>query len=147
LKRHRITSSLLVLHFATSAVFLLLREPGISFLDEREKMRRDWGYMFMVSGDAIMFIANRPLHAWSEWHGGEEAWVKVLEVLNLPALIATTTIGHIPIAIYRFSGRGNFVQDTWIRGVVFLLFSTLQWFLIGRAADRALIHGKVPPPN
>lgn len=110
-------------------------------------MRRDSGYFFMSSADPIMFIAGRPLYTWSEWHGGEELWVKLIEVPNLPALVVTATIGHIPIAIYRMTGYGDFVHDTWIRAVVFLFFSSVQWWWFGRVIERAGSRSGVPPFN
>jgi hypothetical protein len=92
---------LVTLHLMACAGFLAFRNPGISFLAERERERREWGYFFMNSADPYMFIAERPLYNWSEWHGGEETWVKALEVINLPSILLTATVGGIVVAMYR----------------------------------------------
>jgi hypothetical protein len=136
IRKHPVVALFLSIHLAGCSAFLFLREPGISFPEEEERMRRDSGYFFVSSAGPIMHIAGRPLYNWSEWHGGEARWVKILEVANLPALIATVTIGHVPIAIYRSTGRGTFLHDTWIRALVFLLFSVAQWVFIGRLLER-----------
>ncbi len=128
--KHPVVALFVVVHFVFCAAFLVLREPAISF-EERERARLDLGHTFESSVDPIMFIAGRPLHGWNEWHGGEVIWIKVFEVLNLPAFVATVTVGHIPIAIYRATGSGRFVHDTWIRAFVFAVFSVAQWVVIG----------------
>ncbi|HSF16129.1 MAG TPA: hypothetical protein VLK65_11310 [Vicinamibacteria bacterium] len=134
-------------HAAACVVFLALREPGISFLAERERARREWGYFFINSADPYMFIAERPLYNWSEWHGGEETWVKVLEVLNLPSLILTATIGGAVIAVHRGTSFGDYPTDTWIRALFFLAFSLVQWWTIGRVVDNALRRMVAPPSD
>ena len=136
LRRHPVVTILLVLHFAVCSAFILLREPSISHLEERERMRRDSDYVFESSTDPFMFIAGRRLNGWNEWHGGERLWVKICEVANLPALVLTVTVGHLPIAIYRATGSGTFVHDTWIRAFVFLLFSVSQWVAVGVFIER-----------
>lgn len=136
IRKHPLVALFLVVHFLFCAAFLVLREPAISFLEERERARLSLGHTFESSVDPIMFIAGRPLHGWNEWHGGEVIWIKVFEVLNLPAFVATVTIGHIPIAIYRATGSGSFVHDTWIRACVFVVFSVAQWVVIGRYLEK-----------
>jgi hypothetical protein len=138
LRRHPVVTILLLLHFVVCGAFIVLREPSISHLEERERMRRESGYHFESSVDPIMFIAGRRLNGWNEWHGGERLWIKICEVANLPALAATVTVGHLPIAIYRATGSGTFVHDTWIRAFVFLLFSVVQWCLVGRFIERRM---------
>lgn len=132
-------------HLAACVAFLALREPGISFLAERERARREWGYFFANSADPYVFIAERPLYNWSEWHGGEETWVKVLEVINLPSLVLTATIGGVVLAIYRVTGFGDYPTDTWIRALFFLGFSLVQWWTIGCVIDNALGRIGAPP--
>ena len=138
LRSHPIVTVLLLLHFVVCSAFILLREPSISHLEERERMRRDSGYVFESNVDPIMFIAGRRLNGWNEWHGGESLWIKIVEVANLPALLATVTVGHLPIAIYRATGSGTFVHDTWIRASVFLLFSVAQWVVVGLLIERRM---------
>jgi len=86
---------LVSLHLVACAFFLALRDPGISFLAEREHARKEFGRFFIVSGGPYTFVAERPLYSWSEWHGGEETWVKVLEVANLPSIVLTAIIGAV----------------------------------------------------
>jgi hypothetical protein len=136
LRRHPVVTILLLLHLVVCSAFILLREPSISHLEERERMRRESGYHFESNVDPIMFIAGRRLNGWNEWHGGESLWVKICEVANLPALVATVTVGHLPIAIYRFTGSGTFVHDTWIRAFLFLVFSVTQWIVVGLFIER-----------
>ena len=83
---------LVSLHLVACALFLVLREPGITFLEERQRERQESGYFFMMSSDPYMFIAERPLYQWSAWHGGEDPWVKFLEIANLPSLILSIVI-------------------------------------------------------
>jgi hypothetical protein len=128
---------LVSLHLVACASFFVLRQPGIKFLAERERARREAGRFFIVSGGPYTFIAERPLYDWSEWHGGEETWVKFLEVANLPSIVLTATVGGIVIAAYRFTGYGDFSSDTWFRAYIFLFFSVAQWWLVGRGLEKA----------
>ncbi len=129
---------LVTLHVAACIAFLALREPRIAFLAERERERREAGYFFIISRDPYTFIAERPLYTWNEFHGGEETWVKALEVVNLPSIFVTATLGGAVIAIYRFTGYGDYPTDTWIRAFLFFAFSLAQWWTIGQAIDTAL---------
>lgn len=141
-RRHPVVTILLLLHLGACTAFILLREPSISHLEERERMRRESGYHFESSVDPFMFIAGRRLNGWNESHGGGESlWVKICEVANLPALVATVTVGHLPIAMYRATRIGTFVHDTWIRAFVFLLFSAAQWIVVGLFIERRTRRG------
>ena len=84
-----------VVNWLVCAVFLLQRPAGISFIDEREKMRRDAGTFFINSADPQMFIAERPLYRWNRWHGGEAMAIKVVEFLNWPALAGARAFGAV----------------------------------------------------
>ena len=138
LRHHPVVTILLLLHLAVCSAFIVFREPSISHLEERERMRTHSGYHFESSTDPFMFIAGRRLNGWNEWHGGDRLWIKICEVANLPALVATVTVGHLPIAIYRATRSGTFVHDTWIRAFVFLVFSAVQWVVVGRFIERRL---------
>jgi hypothetical protein len=131
MKRYIIVFSLLALNLAGCVAFLLVRAPGIPFIEERERMRRSPGDIFLISGDAYTFIANRPLRSWNTWHGGEELWVRTIEVLNFPSVLIAKVAGDT-WSIYASSRAiGSFVGDSWVRAGVYLVISSLQWVLIG----------------
>ena len=69
MKRRNAIVVLVLLNVLACAAFVLFRPAGIPFLAERERMRRNPGDMFLISGDAYMFVANRPLRQWEDWHG------------------------------------------------------------------------------
>ena len=92
MKSRKLVSVALVLaHLVACGAFLAAREPGISFLAEREAAYKEPGRFFFTSGDPYVYMAERPLRNWSRWHGGEEMWVKVLMIINLPSLILTSS--------------------------------------------------------
>lgn len=142
--RSRTFSVILVsLHLVACAFFLVLRQPGITHLAERERERKESGYFFLSSADPYMFIAERPLNNWSPWHGGEDTWVKLLEIANLPSLVLTAIFGGIAIEAYRSTGSGDFSTDTWLRAYVFLAFSIVQWWLVGRRLAKSVYMARV----
>jgi len=135
--RARTISIVLVsLHVVACASFLALRDPGISFLAEREYARKEFGRFFNVSGGPYTFVAERPLYNWSEWHGGEETWVKILEVANLPSIVLTAIIGGVVITAYGSTGYGDVGTDTWLRAFIYLLFSVAQWWIVGLGLEK-----------
>ena len=125
-----------VANWIVCAVFLMQRPAGISFIEERERMRRDAGAFFINSADPQMFIAERPLYQWNKWHGGEVTWIKVVEVLNWPALAGARALGAHWTAYAGPRNIGSFRGDTWVIAWFYLLLSTAQWLLVGAAVTR-----------
>jgi hypothetical protein len=82
-------------------------------------------------------VACRLLHPWDEWHGGEAAGVKLLEVVNAPAVamtVGTGLAGEIGPA-----RRLSACAWSWVLAVAFAVAvaASAQWWLIGSAADAA----------
>lgn len=124
-----------VLNLIACGVFLLVRAPATALIEEREHAQQ-LGALTVSSSDPYMLIAERPLRQWNEWHGGEETWVKVTEVLDGPALVATKTIGDRWAASHAFSGTPTYRRESWIRAYVFVAASSVQWLLIGALVAR-----------
>jgi hypothetical protein len=129
------------LNLAACLLFIALREPApavyVAELDKaREHLRRCQG----VCGEwydntAVMgFVAGRLLYSWSDWHGGEDTWVKVLVTVNLPAVVVTLAGEFV------LGGHGNLspllrlsaVEESWVWGIVFASVASLQWWAVGR---------------
>jgi hypothetical protein len=124
-----------VLNLIVCAVFLTVRAPATALIEEREHAQQ-LGAFTLSSSDPYMLIAERPLRQWNEWHGGEATWVKVIEVLDGPALIATKTIGDRWAANHAFSGTPSYRHESWTRAYVFVVASSVQWLLIGALIAR-----------
>ncbi|MBK5258039.1 MAG: hypothetical protein JJE51_00465 [Thermoanaerobaculia bacterium] len=92
------------------------------------------GAFEMSSGDPWTYIAARPLHNWSEWHGGELSWVKAIEIANWPALVTAI------IATEALGGTFSlgYLRASWVRAVFFAILTTLQWLSAGFVVDRAI---------
>lgn len=134
-----------VANWVVCAVFLLQRPAGITLIGERERMRRDTGAFFFYSADPLMFIAERPLYQWNQWHGGEVTWIKVVEVLNWPALAGARALGAIWAAYAGPRSIGSFRGDTWVIAWLYLLLSTAQWWLTGAAVARFAVRRRSAP--
>lgn len=126
-----VVATLCVLNIAACIAFMVNTPAGISRLEEREHMRSNPGDIVGRSGDAYMFIAERPLCDWNQWHGGERSWVKVLELLNRPAVRAAKGVGDEWSQHRIEHHKGSFKSDTWVRAWIYLTISTLQWAVIG----------------
>jgi hypothetical protein len=84
--------------------------------------------MFMVN-TVDGTLACRHLYSWSEWHGGERLAVKVLEVVNAPALAITAVVaiaGELGVARL-FSA----CSWSWLLGGMFMIAASIQWWLAG----------------
>lgn len=133
-------------------VFLMARPPAIEMIEEREAgRRRDVMVIVRSSGEPWMFIAERPLRQWNEWHGGEQTWVKVAEVLNGVPLLVTKKVGERWSDWSSARSIGSFRSDTWVRAWLYLTLSSLQWLTIGAVAARLVErrrakHGAAPAP-
>lgn len=116
-------------------LFVVLREPASThYLAEVDDARRAGG-MFINSG-IVGTLACRMLQFWSNWHGGEALGVKILEVVNLSALVVTAgahILGEITVA-HLMSAR----RWSWLLAGVFLLVASAQWWLLGLALDHRL---------
>jgi hypothetical protein len=76
-------------------LFVLLREPFVGIAREAwEAEHRAPGVFLNSSNFALPSVACRPLHSWSEFHGGEALGLKVLESVKMvPVVIADLTGG------------------------------------------------------
>jgi hypothetical protein len=121
------------------ALFVLLRQPApVNYLRELDQARAT-DSIFETSG-IIGTLACRNLYSWSEFHGGEALGVKVLEVVNAPALVVTaiaSIVGEPGIARLMTACRWS-----WVLAGVFLLASSVQWWLLGLRLDRRLSRSR-----
>lgn len=116
------------------AVFLIARPPATEMIKEREAgRRRDVMVIVRSSGEPWMFIAERPLRQWNEWHGGEATWVKVAEVLNGVPLVVTKKLGERWSDWSSARSIGSFRSDTWVRAWLYFVVSSAQWLIVGSA--------------
>lgn len=117
------------------ALFVLLRERApAGYLAEVDEARLSGG-MFLNSA-ITGTLACRNLYPWSEWHGGESLGVKILEVANLPAVISTA-IMHLVAEVIGVARLMPACQWSWVLAGGFLLVASTQWWLLGKALDRA----------
>jgi hypothetical protein len=124
-----------VLNLIACAVFLIVRPPMTELLEERDAALRN-GSISVNSADPFMFIAERPLREWNEWHGGEARWVKVIEVLNAPSLAAMRALGDRWSRFARARDIGSLRGDSWVMAWTYLVLSSVQWLLIGAVIAR-----------
>ena len=116
-------------------LFLLLREPAppqnLALIDNA---RRNGGLYAM--DQTVGTVACRELNSWSEWHGGEALGVKILEAINLPVVLVTavqSVLGEVELSKTMSACRWS-----WVLGAVFLVASTLQWWILGTWLDLGL---------
>jgi hypothetical protein len=112
------------------ALFVVLREPAD--LSAADADRRTGGMSF-TSGIAGT-LACRTLYSWSEWHGGEATGVKMLEVLNAPAL-GVTAVAHV-VGEMTVARTMSACRWSWALTAVFLLIASIQWWLVGFVVER-----------
>jgi hypothetical protein len=122
----------LLLNAAVCIVFLVARPPATELIEKREQAERAHG-VSDSSSDPYMLIAERPLRQWNAWHGGESLWVKTLEVVNWPAVVAAKRVGDKWAGDHAFSGAATYRRESWIRAYAFAITSALQWLLVGIA--------------
>jgi hypothetical protein len=119
-----------VVNLIACAAFLVARAPATALIEDRERTQQ-LGSLAVSSSDPYMLIAERPLRQWNAWHGDEVIWVKIVEVLDGPALIVTKKIGDRWAAIRAFSGTATYRRESWFRAYVFVIASSVQWLLLG----------------
>ena len=121
------------LNAAAWLLFWILRAPDTLWLEEQEEARKR-GEFLLNSAAPWTTLAERPLNNWSHWHGGENLAVKLLEVPNIVPLLAAG-LGVAVFTVPPFANQVTVYQASWIRGVLFLLLSTVQWWVVGRRLD------------
>ena len=138
----RIGLPLLIVNYLAFGVFIASRPSESQVLRTRDAA---WnrGEFWISSADPYTYIAGRPLYNWSPWHGGERLGVKILEVINLPALLLASALTPI---IGMITGASHYYSWSWIRAVLFLLFATFQWLILGSIISR-LRHNLDMRPN
>ncbi len=124
-----------IVNWVACVAFIVSRPPMTALLDERDAARRSESIV-LSSADPMMFIAERPLRQWNEWHGGESRWVKAVEVLNFPSLVATKAAIDRWSRFERLRGIGSSRSDSWVMAWAYLVLSSLQWFFIGMLIAR-----------
>jgi hypothetical protein len=114
-------------------LFVLLRAPApIAYLTEIDEARQRGAVV--DAGEIVGTLACRNLYSWSEWHGGEALGVKVLEVIDLPALVLTAAVGLI--GEFALARMFSACRWSWLLAGIFVLVSTAQWWLLGFVIDR-----------
>lgn len=128
----RLAIPLLVANYIAFAAFVAVRPSDAAQLREKDAA---WtpGSFSISSADPYTYLAARPLYNWSEWHAGEHAAVKVLEVANLPALMAAAAV--TPVA-GTLTGASVYHGRSWVRAILFVLFATLQWLAVAKGVRR-----------
>lgn len=120
-------------HWLICITFLVAREPEPrgQWLDELEAARRP-GAILLNTAAPRMYLAERPLYGWNEWHGGEETWVKAIEVANLVPLALAECgdtfldmVGVLPVR-----------ARSWLVASWFFALSTGQWLVVGIVLKR-----------
>ena len=92
--------------------------------------------MFMSSGEPVLYLAERPLYNWSEWHGGEAGWVKAVLIANWLPFVATRFFDDsLSVASFR-STSFPLRRQSWLVAWFFLGLSSVQWLLVGWAIGR-----------
>jgi hypothetical protein len=102
--------------------------------DSASSFQRSPG-LFLNSSDFVLpNIACRPLHSWSEWHGGESLGVKTLETVNTVPIAFAAAIDVMGRA--GPAKRISACAWSWVIAFVVLAMSSAQWFAVGTAIDR-----------
>lgn len=128
----RLAIPLLLANYIAFAAFVAVRPSDTAQLRKKDAA---WvpGTFSLSSADPYTYLAARPLYNWSEWHAGEHVAVKVLEVANLPALMAAAAL--TPVA-GTLTGASVYHGRSYVRAVLFVLFATLQWLAVARFVRR-----------
>jgi hypothetical protein len=119
-----------IANLVACALFVVLREPADLSAADKDRLE---GGMSFTSG-IVGTLACRTLYSWSAWHGGEALGVKILEVMNAPALAATAAahvIGEMTVARTISACRWS-----WVLAGAFLPVASIQWWLLGFVVER-----------
>lgn len=133
LTRSRYRWLLPALNLTGCALFVMLRPPvPAEYLAEVDAVRRTGG--LVINSSVSGMVACRQLYPWDEWHGGEAAGVKLLEVVNAPAVAVTvgTTVLAGETGLAR---RLSACAWSWVLATVFAVTASAQWWLAGIAID------------
>lgn len=128
IERLSIIGLVLALLNIIGCLFFVFSRPPIDtqYLLELDKARAAGHF---VGNDAISgIVACRAVGPWGNWHGLEVWYVKVLEIANLDIVIPLMFAS----AIFNTVSSISTCTLSWIIAVLFLSFSAVQWFLIGR---------------
>lgn len=122
-------------HTLVCLTFLVARqpEPKGTWFNQLDAVRAQGSGHFLTSSAAPMiYLAERPLSGWSEWHGGERTWVKVVEVLNFIPLAAAWFVD----LVVSIGGVLPVRPRSWVVAGWFFALSCGQWFGLGVALRR-----------
>jgi hypothetical protein len=111
-------------------LFVLVREPAPAWYLEESDQARLRGST--IADDGVWgTLACRNLNNWGPIHGGEAIGVAMLEVLNLPSLLVTGTVGlFVDVA-----GLVPTCRWSWLLAAVFVAVASVQWWWIGSTID------------
>ena len=134
LNRHRYRGLLPAVNLAGCALFVALRPADTcrTTSPTSDEVRRTGG--FVINSSVSGMVACRQLYPWDEWHGGEGAGVKILEVANAPAV--AMTVGTMVLAGETgLARRLSACAWSWVLAGVFAVTASAQWWLTGIAID------------
>ena len=124
----RIAVVLTLLNYLAFGMFIAVRPSAGDSLNKKDSESKR-GEFSIISGEPYTYIADRPLRTWSEWHGGEHPAVKLLEVVNAPALFAA---GALTPVVGLISGASEYHGSSWVRAWLLVAAVPLQWLAVGR---------------
>jgi len=105
------------------------------------------GEFSINSGAPLTYLADRPLHNWSSFHGGESTWVKLGVLLNAPSLLVSS--GVVDRLRTESLARSHYHEASWLRARIFVVLSTIQWLLVAYIAQfaRGWVGSENTAPN
>ena len=131
----RLSLTLCLINWAFFSLFVVLRRPDIDQTYEVMKVEREWEFAALPSGQPVTHIAGRPLHSWNSWHGGESPFVKILEVVNAPALLLAHCLAPAASRLL-FTRSNSYYMESWVKAWLFVASSTGQWIAIAWVVAR-----------
>ena len=135
----RLSAMLCLLNWLACGLFLFTRKPNIDNSYELERAEDGTTFMPIGSGRAAFHIAGRPINHWNSWHGGETPLVKLLGIVNFPALaIARASAPSITRLLFRHSG--SYSLESWVIAWIFLLLATAQWIGVGWLMSKGRLY-------
>jgi hypothetical protein len=145
MKRWRLPVALCLLNWFMFAYFMAVRPAGISDESQLDIARTTGGaIVFRSSSEPINYIAERPLYSWNAWHGGELLFVKILEILNMPALVLAHVAARLSSVVFGAS-LISVSFESWLRAWIFLVLASVQWWVTGRFITSRLSRSRANP--
>ena len=124
-----------IANWVAFAAFLAIRTPSVDARAESEFVAGGMTFEPTASGHPVAYIAARPLYTWNSWHGGESVIIKVIELVNLPALVSAIYLAPRVTRIL-FPNSGSYYLQSWVCAWMVVVFSCLQWFALSFLVHR-----------